>query len=85
MLNPGESTALDGAVSARGQAVGEKGAAERWPGQDADRESDGRDAGSQDGPQLHPCEALVEPRIRAKAVPLRRHGEMNQRRVARID
>ena len=35
--------------------------------------------------QFHPCEALVEPRIRAQAVPLRRHGEMNQRRVARVD
>ena len=42
-------------------------------------------ARSQDRPQFHPCEALVEPRIRAQAVPLRRHGEMNQRRVARVD
>ena len=43
------------------------------------------DAVSQDGPQLHPCEALVEPRIRAQAVPLRRHGEMYQYRVACVD
>jgi hypothetical protein len=36
-------------------------------------------------PQFHPYEALVEPRIKAQAVPLRRHGEVNQRRVARVD
>ena len=36
-------------------------------------------------PQFHPGEALVEPRIRAQAVPLRRHGEMNQRGVARVE
>ena len=36
-------------------------------------------------PQFHPCETLVEPRIRAQAVPLRRHGEMKQRGVVRVD
>src|SRR5262245_24005979 len=40
---------------------------------------------SQDWPQFHPSEALVEPRIRAQSVPLRRHGEMNQCRIARVD
>ena len=42
-------------------------------------------ARSQDRPQFHPCETLVETRIRAQAVPLRRHGEMNHCRVARVD
>src|SRR5262245_51157903 len=42
-------------------------------------------ARSQDRPQFHPCEALVEPRIRAQVVPLRRDREMNYRKVARVD
>jgi len=35
---------------------------------------------SLDGPQFHLCQAAVEPRIRARVVPLRRHGEMSQSR-----
>jgi hypothetical protein len=42
-------------------------------------------ARSQDRPQFHPCEALVEPRISAQAVPLRRDREMNYGKVARVD
>src|SRR4029453_5044466 len=42
-------------------------------------------ASSQDRPQFHPCEALVEPRIRPQAVPLRRNSEMDQPRIAYVE
>ena len=35
--------------------------------------------------QFHPCEALVEPRIRAQGVPLRRNSEMDQPRIAYVE
>ena len=35
--------------------------------------------------QFHPDEALIEPRIRAQAVPVRPHGEMKQGRVVRVE
>ena len=40
---------------------------------------------SQNRPQFHPCEALVEPWIGAQAVPLRRNSEMDQPRITYVE
>ena len=46
----------------------------------------GRDrARVQDRWQAHPSETLIVPRVWPQVVPLRRNGEMNQRRVPCVD